>query len=60
MKFIDTCLARRLEAAEDVPQTEIARVLQRTHPEIGADILEVAGGHAVAERAIFDSATALG
>ena len=47
MKFVDTTLARRLEAAEDVPQVEIARVLQRTHPEIGADILEIAGGHAV-------------
>lgn len=47
MKFVDIEMARRLEAAEDVPQVEIARVLQRTHPEIGADILEIAGGHAV-------------
>ena len=47
MKYVDTKLARRMEAAEDVPQMEIARVLQRTHPEIGADILEIAGGHAV-------------
>jgi GNAT superfamily N-acetyltransferase len=47
MKYVDTNLARRLEAAEDVPQMEIARVLQRTHPEVGADILEIAGGHAV-------------
>jgi hypothetical protein len=47
MKYVDTNLARRLEAAEDVPQVEIARVLQRTHPEVGADILEIAGGHAV-------------
>jgi hypothetical protein len=47
MKFVDTTLARRMEAAEDTPQIEIARVLQRKHPEIGADILEIAGGHAV-------------
>jgi hypothetical protein len=47
MQFVDTSLARRLEAAEDVPQTEIARVLRRTHPEIGADIMDIAGGHAV-------------
>lgn len=47
MKYVDTNLARRMEAAEDVPQVEIARVLQRTHPEVGADILEIAGGHAV-------------
>jgi GNAT superfamily N-acetyltransferase len=46
MKFVDMKLARRMEAAEDVPQLEIARVLQRSHPEIGADILEIAGGHA--------------
>lgn len=47
MKYVDTNLARRMEAAEDVPQMEIARVLQRTHPEVGADILDIAGGHAV-------------
>jgi len=47
MRYVDTNLARRMEAAEDVPQVEIARVLQRTHPEVGADILEIAGGHAV-------------
>jgi GNAT superfamily N-acetyltransferase len=47
MKYVDTNLARRMEAAEDVPQMEIARVLQRTHPEVRADILEIAGGHAV-------------
>ena len=47
MKYVDTNLARRMEAAEDVPQMEIARVLQRRHPEVGADILEIAGGHAV-------------
>jgi GNAT superfamily N-acetyltransferase len=47
MKFVDTTLAQRLEAAEDVPQVEIARVFQRKHPEVSADILEIAGGHAV-------------
>jgi GNAT superfamily N-acetyltransferase len=47
MKFVDTKLARHMEAAEDVPQVEIARVLQRSQPEIGADSLEIAGGHAV-------------
>jgi GNAT superfamily N-acetyltransferase len=47
MKYVDTTLARRMEAAEDEPQVEIARVLQRAHPEVGADMLEIAGGHAV-------------
>jgi hypothetical protein len=47
MRYVDTSLARRLEAAEDMPQVEIARALQRTHPEVGADMLEIAGGHAV-------------
>jgi GNAT superfamily N-acetyltransferase len=47
MKFVDLHLARRLEAAEGLPQLEIARVLRRTQPEIGADMLEIAGGHAV-------------
>jgi GNAT superfamily N-acetyltransferase len=47
MQFLDIATARRLEAAEEVPQMEIARILQRTHPEIGADVLAIAGGHAI-------------
>src|ERR1051326_8393459 len=46
MKFIDTKLARRLEAAEDLPQVAIAQQLQWTDPEIGAEVLDIAGGHA--------------
>ena len=47
MKFVDAMLARRMEAAEDEAQLAIAAVLQRTHPEIGAAVLEVGDGHAV-------------
>ncbi len=47
MQFLDIPTARRLEAAEEVPQMEIARVLARTQPEIGAEILTIAGGHAI-------------
>ena len=46
MKFVDTKLARRLEAAEDMPQVAIAQQLQWTNPEIGAEVLDIAGGHA--------------
>ncbi len=46
MKFVDTKMARRLEAAEDLPQVAIAQQLQLTNPVIGAEVLDVAGGHA--------------
>lgn len=47
MQFVDRVLARRLEAGEDEAQLGIAGVLRRLRPAVGADSLEVAGGHAV-------------
>jgi hypothetical protein len=44
MKYVDTKLARRMKAAEDVPQVEIARMLQRTHPEVGCRMKAGASG----------------
>ncbi len=47
MKFVDTTLARRMEASEDEAQLIIAAVLQETQPEIGAAVLTIGDGHAV-------------
>ena len=47
MKFVDSALARRMEAAEDEAQLAIAAVLQKTNPEIGAAVLDIGDGHAV-------------
>ncbi len=47
MQFIDKAFARRLESCEEMPQVEYARIFEKTHPEIGAAIEEVCGGHMV-------------
>ena len=47
MKFVDSTLARRLEASEDEAQLAIAAVLQGTQPDIGAAVLTIGDGHAV-------------
>jgi hypothetical protein len=47
MKFIDSTLARRLEASEDEAQLAIAAMLQETQPDIGAAMLAIDDGHAV-------------
>jgi GNAT superfamily N-acetyltransferase len=47
MKFVDSKLARRLEASEDEAQLAIAAVLQQRNRAIGAAILEIGDGHAV-------------
>jgi hypothetical protein len=47
MRFIDSTLARRLEASEDEAQIAISAVLQETQSEIGSAVLTVGDGHAV-------------
>jgi GNAT superfamily N-acetyltransferase len=45
MQFVDRAFARRLEAAEEVPQVDCARMFQILHPEIGAAFEPICGGH---------------
>jgi hypothetical protein len=45
MQFVDQAFARRLESAEEVPQVDCARMLQKLRPEIGADFAPICGGH---------------
>src|SRR5215470_5478840 len=45
MQFVDKALARRLESAEEIPQVDCARMLQKLRPEIGADFASICGGH---------------
>ena len=45
MQFVDQAFARRLESAEEIPQVDCARMLQKLRPEIGADFAPICGGH---------------
>jgi ribosomal protein S18 acetylase RimI-like enzyme len=45
MQFVDKALARRFEAAEEMPQVLYARAFQKIRPEIGAAEEEICGGH---------------
>jgi len=47
MEFVDKAFARRLEAAEEMPQVHIAHALQKQRPELGAEEEEICGGHMV-------------
>ncbi len=47
MQFVDKAFARRLEAAEEMPQVHYARLYQKMRPEIGAAVEEICGGHMV-------------
>jgi GNAT superfamily N-acetyltransferase len=47
MEFVDKACARRLEAAEEMPQVHYARLYQKVRPEIGAAVEEICGGHMV-------------
>jgi ribosomal protein S18 acetylase RimI-like enzyme len=47
MQFVDQALARRLESAEEMPQVDCARMLQKLHPEIGAAFEPFCGGHMI-------------
>ena len=38
MEFVDRALARRLEAAEEVPQVYYARLYQKLRPEVKAAV----------------------
>ena len=45
--FIDSSVALRLEAAEDIASTLFAQELSQLRPELGCAVLEVSGAHAV-------------
>ena len=45
--FVDSAVAARLEAAEDIASMLFAQKLSELRPELGCAVLEVAGGHAV-------------
>jgi GNAT superfamily N-acetyltransferase len=47
MEFVDKAFARRLEAAEEMPQVHYARLYQKVRPEVGAGVEEICGGHMV-------------
>jgi GNAT superfamily N-acetyltransferase len=47
MEFVDKALARRLEAAEEVPQVYYARLYQKFRPEVNAAVEPIGGGHMV-------------
>jgi ribosomal protein S18 acetylase RimI-like enzyme len=47
MNFIDKAFARRLEAAEGVPQVHYAKLYQKLYPELGAAAEEICGGRMV-------------
>ena len=47
MEFVDKALARRLEAAEEIPQVNYGRLYQKLRPEIGAAVEPICGGHMI-------------
>jgi ribosomal protein S18 acetylase RimI-like enzyme len=47
MEFVDKALARRLEAAEEMPQVQYAYLYQKLRPEIGAEVQPFCGGHMI-------------
>ncbi|MGA8437293.1 MAG: GNAT family N-acetyltransferase [Candidatus Sulfotelmatobacter sp.] len=47
MQFVDKTLARRFEAAEEIPQVLYARAFQKIRPEMGAAEEEICGGHMI-------------
>ena len=47
MEFVDRALARRLEAAEEMPQVHYARLYQKLRPEVNAAVEPVCGGHMI-------------
>ena len=47
MQFVDKALARRFESAEEMPQLDCARMLQKLRPEIGAAFEPFCGGHMI-------------
>jgi len=47
MDFVDQALARRLEAAEEMPQVYYAQRYQELRPEIGAACEPICGGHMI-------------
>jgi len=47
MNFVDRAFARRLEAAEEMPQVHYARIYQQQRPDVGAAVEEICGGHMI-------------
>jgi GNAT superfamily N-acetyltransferase len=47
MPFVNQALARRFEAAEEMPQVLYAEIDRKLRPEIGSVAEKIAGGHAI-------------
>lgn len=47
MEFVDKAFARRLEAAEEIPQVYYAALYQKLRPELNAAAEPICGGHMV-------------
>jgi GNAT superfamily N-acetyltransferase len=47
MQFVDRALARRFEAAEEVPQIRYAEFYRKFRPDIRAEVKEIYGGHMI-------------
>jgi outer membrane lipoprotein SlyB len=47
MEFVDKAFARRLEAAEEMPQVHYAGLYQKLRPEIKAAAEPISGGHMI-------------
>jgi len=47
MEFVDQAFARRLEAAEEIPQVYYAWLYQKLRPEVNAAAEPISGGHMV-------------
>jgi GNAT superfamily N-acetyltransferase len=47
MEFVDKAFARRLEAAEEMPQVHYAGLYQKLRPEINAAAEPISGGHMI-------------
>jgi len=45
--FVDKALARRLEAAEEMPQVHYGMLYRELRPEIGAAVEPICGGHMI-------------
>jgi ribosomal protein S18 acetylase RimI-like enzyme len=47
LRLVDKALARRFEAAEEIPQVEYVRLYRELRPDIGAAFEPISGGHMI-------------